>query len=150
VEGHIADELDYQGKSIGIWVFRHILKHIIILHPPRYHAEFEQFGRHAFNSQDVLVLHSLTNYNFLAVFLSKGSPILTLNRVLGEETSHLLNFFDRIPLVHAKRFYSEYQIMVFRMGEPPDIAKRSRREWYFLSRLAERESNFVTSGKDRI
>jgi len=61
---------------------------------------------------------------------------------------YLVDFFDRIPLVYAKRFDSEHPIMTFLIGVPPDISESPKRECSLAGRLAERESNFVTGGKN--
>jgi len=65
----------YQLQAIGSRVLCYISWHVSIRHPLRDHAEFEQFGRYAFDSQDVWMICSLANYNFLAVFLGEGSLI---------------------------------------------------------------------------
>jgi len=65
----------YQLQPIDFRVFSHIFQYISMLHPLRHHAKLKQFWRHAFNGQDVGMLHSLRNDDFLAVFLDGGSPV---------------------------------------------------------------------------
>jgi len=65
----------YQFQVIDSWVPLNVTKHISILHPLRNHAELEQAWRYAFNGQDIGMVHSLANYNFLAVFLDGASPV---------------------------------------------------------------------------
>ena len=105
----------------------YIPPHIPICHPLGHHAKFEQFGRDTFDRQDVWVLHFLGNYDFLAVFLGKGSQINPRSD-FGWGHPYLVNPFDRIFFVHAKNFDSEHPIVIFLIGELPCVGESSGSE----------------------
>jgi len=79
-----------------------------------------------------------------------GNRQSTLNPVSGEEIPYLVDQCDGILLVHAKYFDSEHPIVFPLIGVLPDIRESSKEDCLPASRLAECESNFVTSGKNPI
>ena len=62
---------------------------------------------------------------------------------------YLVNLFDRILLVHAKRLDCEHQIWIFLIGELPNIRESSRCKRP-VAGFAEREGDYVGTWKDPI
>ena len=72
----------YQFQAIdGFLTPIQIVQHVPAFHPFRHNATFEQLWGHAFNPQDVRVVHSPGYYNLLAIFL-KFHPVK--NPLIGE------------------------------------------------------------------
>ena len=93
------------------------------------------------------MFRSLTNYNFPTESLENRTS--TRNPIVDGDISHLVDLFQRISLVHAKGFDGEHEIVIFLIGEPPNISESSRRKWSWAT-LAERGGNCVGGGKDSV
>jgi hypothetical protein len=80
-------------------------------------------------------LQTMTSLQNFYIKKEHGS---TLDRPTSRETSHLVNLFDRIFLVHTKRFNRKHLIVVVPIGELPNIGGSSSCEMSFAE-LGERE-----------
>ena len=84
----------------------------------------------------------------LQYFYTKNlSQILDL--AAAEETSYLVNLFDRVLLIHAEGFDGEDHFRIPWIGESPNISESPGCE-RSLARLAERVRNRVRRREDPI